>query len=106
MTILPPDDPARDVLWQDLESVLARLRDIVGDLAGSPAAHLSELRDKADVLANLLRSDGTGSGPVIPDKGRIALALSLTDDVVQLSAGWHEPSTTGSSPLPDSPRSG
>jgi hypothetical protein len=106
MTILAPDDPARDVLWQELESVLARLRDIVGDLAGSPAEHLSELRDKADVLATLLRPDGTGSGPVIPDEERVALALSLTDDVVRLSAGWHEPATTGLSPLPDSPGSG
>jgi hypothetical protein len=84
---LAADDPARNVLWQELEVVLARLREVVRDLAGSPATQFSELRAKASVLATLLRPDEAGGGPIIPDDERAALALSLTDDVVRLSAG-------------------
>jgi hypothetical protein len=84
MAVLPPDDPARDVLWQDLEHVLADLRKVVGRLTNTPATQLSEMRAKANVLATLLRSGGDGGGPVIPENERLALTLSLIDDIGRL----------------------
>ncbi|MDR3533126.1 MAG: hypothetical protein P4L90_21520 [Rhodopila sp.] len=87
MTALPPDDPGRDILWQGLEPVLANLRDVVGQLARTPATQIPELRAKAAVLATLLRSDDPDGGPVIPEPERSALALSLTDDIARLAGG-------------------
>jgi hypothetical protein len=84
---LAPDDPTRGILWQELESLLTKLHEIVNDLARSPATHLLELQAKADVLATLLRPGETGGGPVISEDERAALALSLTDDMAQFSAG-------------------
>ena len=84
MTMLAPDDPARDILWQDLEPVLARMRETVGRLAKSPATQMLEIRAKANVLAMLLRSGDDGAGPVIPEDERSALALSLVEDIAQL----------------------
>jgi hypothetical protein len=86
ITALESDDPARAVLWQELETVLGELRAVVDNLAKSPAADLSELRDKAGVLASLLRAGRTGEGPTFPEDDHVALALSLTDDVARLSA--------------------
>jgi hypothetical protein len=84
---LAPDDPAQSILWQELESLLTKLRDVVSDLARSAATHLLELQAKADVLATLLRPGETGGGQVIPEDEKAALALSLTDDVARFSAG-------------------
>jgi hypothetical protein len=78
-----PDDPEWDELWQDLQAMLAKLRDVVNRLAETPAAHLAELRAKAAVLATLMR---TGE----EDEKR--LALSLADDIAQLD--HHPPGFT------------
>jgi hypothetical protein len=82
MNSLPPDE-----LWQELESVLEKLREVVSKLAKSAAADLPELRAKAAILALLLRPGHDGSGPSIPEPERVALALSLTEDVARLPDG-------------------
>ena len=87
MMMLAPNDPARDILWQDLERVLVKLRETVGRLAKSPATRLPEIRAKADVLATLLRSGDDSAGPVIPEDERSGLALSLVEDIARL---WGE----------------
>ncbi|MGD0104705.1 MAG: hypothetical protein ABSC06_11780 [Rhodopila sp.] len=84
---LAPDDPARDILWQELETVLLKLRELVNGLAKSQATHWPELRAKANVLATLLRAGNPGGGPLIPEDERSALALSLTEDVARLTIG-------------------
>jgi hypothetical protein len=87
ITSLPPDDLAREELWQELESVLEKLREVVSKLAKSAAAGLPELRAKATILALLLRPGYDGAGPTIPEPERVALALSLTEDVARLLDG-------------------
>lgn len=87
MTGLAPDDPARDILWQELEPLLLKLREVVRSLAQSQATQLPEVRAKADVLATLLRAGGLDGGPVIPESERAALALSLTEDIARLTIG-------------------
>ena len=82
-----PNDHSREALWQEQELVLAKLRDVVGHLANNPAAHVSELRVKAVVLATLLRPEDPNGGPVISEDERAALALSLTDDIARLVGG-------------------
>jgi hypothetical protein len=84
--ILAPDDPARDVLWQELESVLASVHALLGNLTQSPATQLSDLRAKAAVLAHLLRFGTDGGGPEITDNEKSALALSLSDDIAHWPA--------------------
>src|SRR4051812_30216427 len=54
---LTPGDPVRHTLWEGLDTVLTGLREVVGDLAKSPAADLGELRAKSAVLAKVLRSE-------------------------------------------------
>lgn len=85
MMMMAPNDPARDILWQVLEPVLAEMRETVGLLAKTPATRLFEIRAKADVLATLLRSGDDRAGPVIPEDERSALALSLVEDIARLS---------------------
>jgi hypothetical protein len=87
LSSLPPGDPARDVLWLELEPVLANLRAAVSDLARSQAADLPQLQAKAAILATLLRPRDDRGGSVIPDAERVALALSLADDVARLPGG-------------------
>ena len=87
MTSLPPDDLAREELWQELESVLEKIREVVSKLAKSAAANLPELRAKATILALLLRPECDGAGPTIPEPERVALALSLAEDVARLPDG-------------------
>jgi hypothetical protein len=82
---LAPDDPAQAILWQELDSLLCSLNIIVSALTRFPATHLPELQAKADVLATLLKPGETGGGPIIPENKRVALALSLTDDVARFS---------------------
>ena len=84
ITVLPPDDFSSDTLWRELELVLVKLREVVSQLAKTPATHIPELRAKAEVLATLLRSNDTNGGPVIPKDEIWALALSLTTDVAEL----------------------
>lgn len=77
---LPPDAAERDELWDDLQTVMAALRDTLERVALAPAADLSELRLKAAVLAQLVHSgDATALAPAIT-----ALTLSLTDDIARL----------------------
>jgi hypothetical protein len=80
---LRANDPSFDVLWQELASVLADLRDAAGRLARVSAPHLTDVRSKANVLAMLLPSVGA-NGPVISDDQTRALALSLADDIIGL----------------------
>jgi hypothetical protein len=84
MTALAPGDPRRDILWQELEPVITLLRQVVSNLAKSPATQLPELRAKADVLASLLRGEG---GAILPEDEKSALALSLTQDIARLAIG-------------------
>jgi hypothetical protein len=86
MTGLPPGDPARDELWQELESVLEKLREVVIKLAKLPAADLLALQAKATILSALLQPEGR-LGPIIPEAERVALALSLTQDIARLPNG-------------------
>ena len=85
MTVLAPDDPARDLLWQELEAVLLELGNVVSRLAKSHPAHLPELRAKADVMAALLRAGDGGCGPMIPEDEKSALALSTIEDIARLT---------------------
>jgi hypothetical protein len=83
ITSLPPDDPAREALWQSLQPVMDELRQVVADLTGSPAAELSGLRAKAVILAGLLQAEDNGRDPIIPESERNALALSLANDIAR-----------------------
>jgi hypothetical protein len=83
ITSLPPDDPAREALWQSLQPVMDELRQVVADLTGSPAADLSLLRAKAAILAGLLQAEDNGRDPIIPESERNALALSLANDIAR-----------------------
>jgi hypothetical protein len=75
MTALSPEDPSWDMLWVELEAVLARLREIVDRIADTPAINIAELRAKAVVLATRLRSGDE------PEKAlALSLSLSLSDD--------------------------
>ena len=80
---LPPNDPDRDELWQELEAVLARLGDVVGQLTLSPATDMAQLRAKACVLATLRRSRGAVDDPIMREDER-AFALSLADNTIEL----------------------
>ena len=81
---LPPDAPERDVLWQELETSLAELGDVIGRLARVQATDASQLSAKAAVLAKLLHSRDADGIPIIPDDKSTALALSLADEVVRV----------------------
>jgi len=80
----PPGDSWRDVLWEELEALLIKLRAAVEQLAEVPAAQTAELSAKAAVLAAILRSGDAGTGPVVPEITVRALALAVADDVVRL----------------------
>jgi hypothetical protein len=82
---LAPEEPAAHEAWQELQTVVMRLRAAVRGLASAPAAGLAELQAKAAILAALLRSEVGGGGQVIADAERIALTLSLTDDIAILT---------------------
>jgi len=81
---LPPHDPERDQLWQELEAVLATVSEVVGRLTLIPASDMAELRAKAGVLATLRQSGDAVDGPILPEKER-ALALSLAHNTVELA---------------------
>jgi hypothetical protein len=81
---MAPEDVSRDVLWQELETMLTELRDAVGRLALAPASQLAEARAKAEVLAIVLRSGEPGDDPILPEDKIRALALSLAEDVAGL----------------------
>ena len=87
LTELHQDDPERDILWQELEALLVKPREAVVRIANHPAADLSELNNKAVVLSALLRSGDAGGGPTVSEAERLALALSITDDIARLAGG-------------------
>jgi hypothetical protein len=80
---LPPADFQREILWDELETTLARLRELLGLVANTWARNKAELRAKAAILATVLRSADAGSGPIVPAHSITALALSLTDDIAE-----------------------
>jgi hypothetical protein len=86
MSSMAEDDPAREVLWQSLQLVMDELREVVTGLARSQAIDLPGLQAKAGILAGLLRAP-CGGGPIIPETERMALALSLADDIARFTAG-------------------
>jgi hypothetical protein len=81
---LPPDDPRRDVLWDELESVLGSVRKVLMSMTTTPANHTSDLSAKAATLGALLRSADAGCGPIVPQHLITAFALSVTDDIAGL----------------------
>jgi hypothetical protein len=84
---LSPREPVAHELWQDLEMVGEQLHAAVRALAKAPAADLANLRAKAAVLAILLWSQVTDAGQLVAETERIALALSVTDDIAYLTNG-------------------
>jgi hypothetical protein len=80
----PPDDPARGMLWEELELVLMKLRHMAKKLAEAQVTQTAELSAKAAVLAVILRSGDADTGPVVPENTIRALALAVADDVVRL----------------------
>jgi hypothetical protein len=82
---LPPDDPAREELWQSLQPIMAQLREAVANLAASQATDLAGLKAKAAILEELLRAGEDSAGPIIPEAERTALALSLTQDIARFT---------------------
>ena len=81
---LRADDPDRDMLWQNLEPLLTRLREVIDHLAKAPATNMSQLRAKAEILAMLLRGRDSSGGPIVSECETTALALALADAIV----GW------------------
>ncbi len=82
---IPAGNPARESLWLELDPILAKIREVVGDLAKSPATSLPDVQAKAAVLASLIRPEQENGGPIIPELDKLALTLSLTDDIAQLA---------------------
>jgi hypothetical protein len=76
---LGENDGARDVLWQELEDVMARLSGLAMELAATPATQPAALRAKAGILALMLRAGGSGAEAFNEDAA--ALALSVADEV-------------------------
>jgi hypothetical protein len=73
-----PDGDGDAALWAELDEVLDRQSKMIADLIETSAADADELRLKADVLGQLLRSDITA-----PEQTR-ALTQSLVRDIAQL----------------------
>jgi hypothetical protein len=84
---LPPDDPGRDRLWEELEANLASLGDVVDQLARAPVTDLMQVRAKATVLSALLQSPDPDGTAGIPDDKRAALSLALAEDVIRSLGG-------------------
>ena len=81
---LPTDDLCRDILWQELELVVATLETLVRRLANTHASQLPVLRAKAVVLATVMLSGAEGASPFITDDEKTALALSLANDIIRV----------------------
>lgn len=87
LTTLPPGDPSRDLLWLELEPILAKMRVVVKHLAESAALQMSDVQAKAAVLATLVRPGENGGDAIISDAEKSTLTLSLTDDIARLTGG-------------------
>jgi hypothetical protein len=77
----PEGDQDQEALWQEQEAVLRQLHELVAQLAAMPAMDSDDLRNKADVLARLLRTFGIDATAIDPPV--MALALSVADDVAR-----------------------
>lgn len=84
---IPVGNPGREFLWLELEPILAKIREVVGDLAKSPATGLPDVQAKAAVLASLIRPEHENGGPIVPEMDKFALTLSLTEDIARLAGG-------------------
>lgn len=81
--LLPSNSPVRDRLWHDLEEVMVRLTDAVGQLAAKPSEGHTELDRKATVLMTILRryiTEGVVPGPEV-----LSLSVSLAEDAHRLA---------------------
>src|SRR5690348_2794860 len=72
---LPSDNACRNVLWQELELLIASERGAVQHLTAIRSGDLTGLRAKAAVLRSLLEAD-----PVVANEDALRLALSLASD--------------------------
>jgi hypothetical protein len=86
LTALSPGHPGRDLLWLELEPILAEIRVVVADLAKSSALQMSDVRAKAAVLATLTHPGENGGDAIISDDEKSTLTLSLTDDIARLTS--------------------
>jgi hypothetical protein len=82
ITASPEGDQNREALWQEQEAVLRQLHGLTTQLTAMPAMDSDNLRNKADVLARLLRASGIDTAAIDPPV--LALALSVADDVARL----------------------
>ena len=80
---LPEADHGRDILWQELEDVLARLSGLAAQLAATSSTRPAAVRAKAVVLALMLRAAESDPATIGPETA--ALALSLADEVAGLA---------------------
>lgn len=70
-------------LWQQLESLLARQRKVIDNLARAPVAETAHLRAMAEVLSSLVRSNNTEDSREAWQSEINALALALAESIVQ-----------------------
>lgn len=84
LTALAAEDPGREMLWQELESIMGRLRAVIRQLSATQAEDEPQLRAKAAVLAELLMSREPEGDQIISESESCTLALSLADDTVKL----------------------
>ena len=82
---LAPDDLSGNLLRHELDDLLEKLQVYARKMARVSATGISEVRSKAQALASFMRSDNGMGGSLIPDDMIWALALSLVDDLANLT---------------------
>ena len=68
-----------DILWLRLDDILSRQDEIVVALIDRAVSNTGELRDKGQILATLLRTNGAAGNDLAQ-----ALSLSLVRDIITL----------------------
>jgi hypothetical protein len=68
-----------DILWLQLDDILSRQDEIVVALIDQAVSNTGELRDKGQILATLLRTNGPAGNDLAQ-----ALSLSLVRDIITL----------------------
>jgi hypothetical protein len=68
-----------DILWLQLDGILSRQDEIVVALIDQAVSNTGELRDKGQILATLLRTNGPAGNDLAQ-----ALSLSLVRDIITL----------------------
>ena len=68
-----------DILWLQLDDILSRQDEIVVALIDRAVSNTGELRDKGQILATLLRTNGAAGNDLAQ-----ALSLSLVRDIITL----------------------